>query len=93
MSWKNLKQQSLADALIIEHAALTELDDVHNLIDWQRIEAMLVGIHNKARGEQAWPPLMMFKALLLQSWYSLSDPQLEKQLRKRKKECVWSNAS
>lgn len=80
MSWKNLKQQSLADALIVEHAALTELDDVHNLIDWQRIEVMLVGIHNKTRGEQAWPPLMMFKALLLQSWYSLSDPQLEKQL-------------
>ena len=25
------------------------------------------------------PPLMMFKALL-QSWYKLSDPQLEKQL-------------
>jgi IS5 family transposase len=23
---------------------------------------------------------MMFKALLLQSWYTLSDPQLEKQL-------------
>ncbi len=23
---------------------------------------------------------MMFKAMLLQSWYSLSDPQLEKQL-------------
>lgn len=80
MSWKNLKQQSLADALIIEHAALTELDTVHNLIDWQRIEAMLTGIHNKTRGEQVWPPLMMFKALLLQSWYSLSDPQLEKQL-------------
>jgi len=26
------------------------------------------------------PPLMMFKALLLQSWYKLSDPALEKQL-------------
>ncbi|MDZ7923296.1 MAG: transposase [Marinagarivorans sp.] len=36
--------------------------------------------HNKKRGELAWPPLMMFKALLLQSWYGLSDSQLEKQL-------------
>lgn len=34
----------------------------------------------KARGEKAWPPLMMFKALLLQSWYKLSDPALEKRL-------------
>ncbi|MDP0561137.1 MAG: transposase [Candidatus Endonucleobacter sp. (ex Gigantidas childressi)] len=28
----------------------------------------------------SWPPLMMFKALLLQSWYKLSDLALEKQL-------------
>lgn len=80
MSWKNLKQKSLADGLLVQHAALTELDDVDQLIDWHRIEALLAGIHNKAHGQQAWPPLMMFKALLLQSWYALSDPALEKQL-------------
>lgn len=80
MSWKNLKQQSLADALMTEHEALTELDDVHELVDWSRIEQLLSGIHNKTRGESAWPPLLMFKAMLLQSWYNLSDPQLEKQL-------------
>lgn len=80
MAWKNLKQKSLADALIVEHAALTELDDVHALLDWTSLEGHLVNIHNKAGGEKAWPPLMMFKALLLQSWYKLSDPQLEKQL-------------
>jgi IS5 family transposase len=80
MSWKNLKQRSLADALLIEHKALTELDDVHELINWERIEILLKDIHSSPRGEQAWPPLLMFKALLLQSWYTLSDPQLEKQL-------------
>ncbi len=80
MAWKNLKQKSLADALIVEHAALTELDDVHALLNWSKLEAHLVSIHNKTSGEKAWPPLMMFKALLLQSWYKLSDPQLEKQL-------------
>jgi len=80
MAWKNIKQKSLADALLVEHAALTELDDVHGLLDWSRLEEHLLGIHNKAAGEKAWPPLMMFKALLLQSWYKLSDPQLEKQL-------------
>jgi IS5 family transposase len=66
--------------LIVEHAALTELDDVHSLLDWSKLEAQLMSIHNKAAGEKAWPPLMMFKALLLQSWYTLPDPQLEKQL-------------
>lgn len=80
MSWKNLKQHSLADALMTEHEALTELDDVHELVDWSCIENLLSGIHNKTRGEQAWPPLLIFKAMLLQSWYNLSDPQLEKQL-------------
>jgi len=80
MAWKNLKQRSLADDLMVNHAALEELDDVNNLIDWKCIESMLSHIYSKRHGEKAWPPLMMFKALLLQSWYGLSDPALEKQL-------------
>ncbi|MDD7804392.1 MAG: transposase, partial [Endozoicomonas sp. (ex Botrylloides leachii)] len=80
MAWKNLKQKSLADGLIANHVALEELDDINELINWDRIESMLSGIHNKPQGEKAWPPLMMFKSLLLQSWYCLSDPRLEKQL-------------
>ena len=80
MAWKHLKQTSLADALMGIHTALEELDEVHDLLDWQRIEVLLRNIHSKRRGEKAWPPLMMFKALLLQSWYGLSDPGLEKQL-------------
>ena len=80
MAWKNLEQTTLVDAMLIEHAALKELDDVHELIDWSRVEKILSGIHTSKRGEKAWPPLLMFKALLLQSWYALSDPALEKQL-------------
>ena len=49
-------------------------------IDWSRIENLLMHIHSSNKGEKAWPPPMMFKALLLQSWYDLSDPALEKQL-------------
>ena len=80
MAWKNLTQRSLADAMLIDHDALKELDAVHELIDWSRLEKQLSGIHSKKQGEKAWPPLLMFKALLLQSWYKLSDPALEKQL-------------
>ena len=80
MAWKNLQQTTLVDAMLIEHEALKELDDVHELIDWSRIESLLAGLHSSRRGEKAWPPLLMFKALLLQSWYALSDPALEKQL-------------
>jgi transposase, IS5 family len=80
MSWKNLAQTSLSDALVKHHEALEELDDIHQLIDWKPLEEQMSGIHAKKQGEQAWPPLLMFKALLLQSWYGLSDPGLEKQL-------------
>ena len=80
MSWKNLKQTSLADALLVDHAALTELDGVHDLINWPTIAVELADIHTKKRGEKAYPPIVMFKALLLQVWYNLSDPALEKQL-------------
>ena len=74
MAWKNLQQTTLVDVMLIEHEALKELDDVHELINWSRIESLLTGLHSSPLGEKAWPPLMMFKALLLQSWYALSDP-------------------
>lgn len=34
---------------------------------------MFKAIHASAKGEAAWPPLAMFKALLLSIWYDLSD--------------------
>ena len=77
MAWKNLKQRSLADSMIVTHEAVKELNE---LICWSRVEQHLSQIHAKPRGKKAWPPLLMLKALLLQSWYNLSDPQLEKQL-------------
>lgn len=80
MAWKNIQQRSLADSMLINHEALEELDPVHNLIDWSEVEKHLSHIHAKKRGEKAWPPIMMFKSLLLQAWYGLSDPALEKQL-------------
>ena len=80
MAWKNLTQLSLADSLTSKHEALTELDDINELMDWEAIEHLLGDIHAKRRGNSAWPPIFMFKALLLQSWYSLSDPKLERLL-------------
>jgi transposase, IS5 family len=38
MAWKRTEQRSLADALAADHKSLSELDDVHALIDWNRIE-------------------------------------------------------
>ena len=77
---KNREQHSLSDTLQCHNAFLEELDGVDELIDWSTFEALFADIHAKRRGERAWSPLMMFKALLLQAWYNLSDPALEKQL-------------
>lgn len=80
MAWKSIKQRSLNDGMLINHKALTELDDILKMINWQNIEKHLVDLHSSKKGQRAYPPLMMFKALLLQSWYNLSDQQLESQL-------------
>ena len=53
MAWKNFKQLSLADSLTSEHEALTELDDINELMDWEAIEHLLGDIYSKRRGNSA----------------------------------------
>ena len=45
MAWKHLKQRSLADAAIVDHAALQELDSLNEMINWSQIEVLLSNIH------------------------------------------------
>src|SRR3954451_13092498 len=52
------------------------LDDLHRLVDWAEIDRHLAPIYASAKGEQAWPPLSLFKALLLAVWQDLSDVKL-----------------
>lgn len=80
MAWKNLGNLTFADTLIQSHIALEEFDSIDDMVDWQPIEDILSVISNSKVGEKAYPPLMMFKAILLQKWHNLSDPGLEKQL-------------
>lgn len=53
------------------------LAEITRLVDWQPFERLLAAIHSAEKGEAAYPPLMMFKVVLLQRWYGLSDPQME----------------
>jgi IS5 family transposase len=61
----------------------SSLDELSGLIDWLAITALLKPIHASAKGEAAWPPLAMFKALLLSVWYDLSDVKLAEALDDR----------
>ena len=50
------------------------------MIDWSDIEKGLSGIYNSRSGSPSYRPLLLFKILLLQSWYNLSDEGVAKQL-------------
>ncbi|WP_277819363.1 transposase [Teichococcus vastitatis] len=41
------------------------------------------GIHSAARGEPAWPPLALLKAMLIAVWHDLSDVKLAEALDDR----------
>lgn len=62
------------------------LSDVDRIIDWNPIEKLLKKHYKKreaADGRPAYPPLPLFKMLLLQRWYNLSDPGLEEAVNDR----------
>jgi IS5 family transposase len=59
------------------------LDRLSSLIDWHPIGALLSPLYPSSKGEPAWPPLAMFKALLLAVWHDLSDVKLAEALDDR----------
>lgn len=61
----------------------SSLDELGKLIEWSAVAALLDPLYSAAKGEPAWPPLAMFKALLLSIWYDLSDVKLAEALDDR----------
>ena len=59
------------------------LSEIAALIDWTEIDRPLASISAAPTGEQGWPPLALFKALLLSIWYDLSDVKLAEALEDR----------
>jgi IS5 family transposase len=53
------------------------LRKIDSQINWQSFEKLLASLYHPTQGRPSHPPVMMFKALLLQQWYNLSDPGLE----------------
>lgn len=62
---------------------VSSLDTLVSLIDWSLVAVLLEPLYPAAKGEPAWPPLVMFKALLLSIWYDLSDVKLAEALDDR----------
>jgi IS5 family transposase len=73
---------SFIDALVAEGLGRNDrLDRIAGLVKWYRFEKLLVGIREEqGPGRPCYPPILMFKSLLLQALYGLSDHELEEAL-------------
>jgi IS5 family transposase len=56
------------------------LDQIARLVDWVEIDGQLAGIYAGPKGERGWPPLALFRAMLLATWHDLSDVKLAEAL-------------
>ena len=84
MSVKQTGQFSFAEALIPAGTGRNDqLERLHDLVRWYRFEKVLSGLRHAGPGRAAWPVLVMFKALLLQALYGLSERELEAALGDR----------
>jgi IS5 family transposase len=78
---KQLGQLSFADGLVV--GAINFLSEVDEVLDFGLLEKELSGIYDSSTGRPSYPLLLLFKTLLLQQWYNLSDPGMEEALTDR----------
>jgi len=84
MSRRCFNQPSLADAFVKAYSRSGGfLDEIAKTFDWSAIDVIMRPLHSSCDGAPAYPPLVMFKIVLLQQWYSLSDPGAEEAVRDR----------
>ena len=58
------------------------LEPISNLIDWEEFRKFFEEIESKV-GRPAYDPILMLKMLIIQSWYGISDEELEYQVADR----------
>lgn len=85
MAVKRVGQMSFAEAFLGGRVlgSTGALDRIAGLVKWYRFEKLLAGLRNDGPGHPGWPALVLFKALLVQSLYGLSDRELEEALSDR----------
>lgn len=78
---RKMGQMSFADELVC--GVKNFLSEADARLNWRDIEAELSGVYSSGTGRPSYPLLVLFKTLLLQQWYSLSDPGMEEALSDR----------
>ena len=75
---------TFVDAFVPEGLGVNEtLERIDAMMDWERIGEVVADMHAAPEGRPGYPPLTMVKVLLLQQWYTASDPAMEEALRDR----------
>ncbi|HWT50999.1 MAG TPA: IS5 family transposase [Caulobacter sp.] len=80
MSVKGTGQLGFGETLRAGRGRNAALERVAALVDWSAMEGCLGGLRQDGPGRPGYRPLLLFKALLLQAWYGLSDSELEYRL-------------
>ena len=85
MALKQTGQFSFVEALLPQGAGHnSRLERLSELVKWYRFEKLLKGVRDEGSpGRPGYRPVLLFKALLLQSLYGLSDVELEEALADR----------
>ncbi len=84
MAVKQTGQLGFAEAFAAQGLGRNaRLEKVSQMMRWRRFERLLSGLRDPGPGRPGYRPLLMFKALLLQAWYGLSDAELEEALGDR----------
>lgn len=64
----------------LEHPSLQGLDGAEAVLDWAKLEHLLIGIYASKTGRPSYPLLTLLRASLLGIWYRLSDVELAQTL-------------
>ena len=92
MGYKKMKQNlgfaDFALASSMKHnRSLKNMEKLDKAIEWSRVDAILMNhytVGTSGEGADAYPPLLLFKCMLLQKWFHIdSDPELENQINDR----------
>jgi len=92
MGFKKMDQSlsfaDLALASSLKHnRSLKTMEKLNKSIDWNRVGDILMSHYSvglSSEGADAYPPLLLFKCLLLLKWFRInSDPELENQINDR----------
>ena len=85
---KNLGFADFALANSLKHnRSLKLMGKLNSSLNWDSIHSVLMShytVGSSAEGADAYPPLLLFKCLMLQKWFRInSDPELENQINDR----------